>query len=142
MNKRRSIIVAGRFNFLSSKIALTLCAVLLLVAIASPLRGEIRSETIKLWATAVSESQVALTWTIPAGAVRYRIYRDGSLLTTTVRISEYDAGLRAEIRYCYHVSAIDDKNIEFSRSNEVCTTTLMAEATERQEPIKATPPKQ
>jgi dienelactone hydrolase len=88
------------------------------------------NESLNLTAVAVSESQIALTWTTPAGAARYRIYRDGSLLTSTGRISEYDAGLKAATRYCYRVSALDGKKTEFSKSSEVCATTLMAEAAE------------
>jgi dienelactone hydrolase len=89
-----------------------------------------RHESINLRAVAVSESQIALTWTIPNGVVKYRIYRGGSLLTTTGRISEYDAGLKANTRYCYRVSALDGQGGEFSESDEVCATTLMTEAAE------------
>jgi OmpA-OmpF porin, OOP family len=96
-----------------------------------------RPGPIDLRATGVSESQIALAWNIPAGAVRYRIYRDGSPLATTGRISEYDAGLKADTRYCYRVSALDGQDAEFSQSNEACATTLAAEAVEQKASVAA-----
>lgn len=138
MEKRKSVILTGGLGFLPSHLVLSLWAVLLmLVATASPLHGEIRTETINLRVTAVSESQIALTWTIPVGAVKYRVYRDGSLLVTTGRISEYDARLKGETRYCYRIFGIDDQNVEFSRSKEACATTLAEEASQQTQSIPA-----
>lgn len=130
MMKQKSILVIGRIGSALIHRGVAFCVVFLLAASALPLLGEIRSETFKLRVVAVSESQIALTWTIPAGAVSYRIYRDGALLRITGRISEYDAGLKAGTGYCYRISAVNDQNYEFSRSNEACAITLMAEAAE------------
>lgn len=82
---------------------------------------------ITLRATGVSDSQIALAWTIPAGAARYRIYRDGAPLGMTGRISEYDAKLKADTRYCYRIAALDGRDVEILQSNEACATTLPAE---------------
>ena len=140
MMKRKSILVTGSIGAALIRRGVAFYVVFLLAATALPLLGEIRPETFKLRSVAVSESQIALTWTMPARAAGYRIYRDGSLLRPTGRISEYDAGLKAGTGYCYSVSAVDDQNYEFARSNEACATTLMAEASEPSIGKVETPP--
>ncbi len=81
-------------------------------------------EPINLTATPVSDSRIDLAWNAPAGAAEYKIFRDGSQLSSTTATSLSDTGLTASTRYCYRVSALDGTNRELTMSNEACATTL------------------
>jgi hypothetical protein len=60
--------------------------------------------------TAASSSMINLNWsaiTDNVGVTGYRVYRDGSELTTTTQTSYSDTGLTASTEYTYTVSAYD-----------------------------------
>jgi chitodextrinase len=64
-----------------------------------------------LTATAVSSSQINLSWsasTDNVGVTGYRVYRNGTLLTTLGNVTSYqNTGLSASTTYSYTVQAID-----------------------------------
>jgi len=83
--------------------------------------------TPELTATAVSESQINLSWNPVAGALGYKVYRDGLyLMTSTAGTSVPDKELREAGRYCYQVTAVDTTGKESEKSNQAC-----AEGTEQ-----------
>jgi outer membrane protein OmpA-like peptidoglycan-associated protein len=85
------------------------------------------SGPLELTATAVSESQINLSWNPVAGALGYKVYRDGLyLMTSTAGTSVPDKELREAGRYCYHVTAVDTAGRESDKSNQAC-----AEGTEQ-----------
>jgi OmpA-OmpF porin, OOP family len=86
------------------------------------------STPLNLAATAVSDSQINLSWNGTNTATGYRIYRDGSYRAATKETSAPDTGLAAGTLYCYTVSATDDTRGESARSNEACATTLTVRA--------------
>ena len=64
----------------------------------------------KLNATAVSSSQINLSWTASTDAVGvagYRIYRNGTLIASTSSTSYQNTGLASNTNYSYRVSAYD-----------------------------------
>lgn len=80
-----------------------------------------------LAATATSSSLISLAWTASTddvGVSGYKIYRNGSLLTTTTDISYGDSGLAAATPYCYQVAAYDAAGYDSVKSDETCATTL------------------
>lgn len=75
-----------------------------------------------LTATAVSETQINLSWNPVAGALGYKVYRDGLyLMTSTAATSVPDKDLREAGRYCYQVTAVDTTGRESEKSNQACT---------------------
>jgi len=73
-----------------------------------------------LFATAVSSSQINLSWeasTDDVGVTGYNIYRDGSFLNSTSTNSFQDTGLSSGTLYIYEVSAYDAAGNESARSN-------------------------
>ncbi len=80
-----------------------------------------------LTATAISSSQIDLSWTASTdnvGVVGYKIYRDGSYLKSVTTTSTSDTGLNPNTQYCYTVSAYDAAGNESDKSSQVCATTL------------------
>ncbi|HCC04798.1 TPA: hypothetical protein DEP58_00650 [Patescibacteria group bacterium] len=80
-----------------------------------------------LTATAVSSSQINLSWTASTdnvGVTGYKIYRNGTYLTTTTSTSYNNTGLTASTAYSYRVSAIDAAGNESSQSTAKSATTL------------------
>jgi outer membrane protein OmpA-like peptidoglycan-associated protein len=76
---------------------------------------------LELTATAVSESQINLSWNSVPGALGYKVYRDGLyLMTSTAGTSVPDKELREAGRYCYQVTAVDTAGRESERSNQAC----------------------
>lgn len=72
-------------------------------------------------ANAVSGGQVTLTWTVSTdnyAVSGYRIYRGGTLLTTTTAMTHSfnDTTVSANSSYSYSVSAVDDSNNESSKT--------------------------
>ena len=87
-----------------------------------------------LSATAVSSSQINLSWTAStdpdntASQIRYTVYRNGVQVgTTTAGVTSYaDTGLTASTSYTYTVSASDPSNNTSAQSASVIGTTLAA----------------
>ena len=74
--------------------------------------GDTQAPTVptNLNATAVSSSQIDLSWTASTDDTTvpgYSIYRDGVLVTTTVNTTYQDAGLAPSTNYSYTVAAFD-----------------------------------
>jgi len=79
-----------------------------------------------LTATAVSSSQINLSWTASTdsvGVTGYKIYRNGTYLTTTTSTSYNNTGLTGATSYSYRVSAIDAAGNESSQSTAKSVTT-------------------
>lgn len=84
-----------------------------------------------LSATAVSASQINLSWnasTDNVGVTGYKIYRGGSLLTTSTATTFQNTGLSEITAYSYQVSAYDAAGNESSKCTAVGATTLDATA--------------
>lgn len=80
-----------------------------------------------LKASVISSSQINLSWnasTDNVGVVGYKIYRNGSVKSTSVGTSFQDTGLSAATTYTYRVSAFDLAGNESSQSTAVSATTL------------------
>ncbi|MDX1628405.1 MAG: S8 family serine peptidase [Fulvivirga sp.] len=84
------------------------------------------SQVTGLSATAVSTSQIDLTWdaaTDDTGVSYYNIYRDGSVVATSTTTSYSDTGLSAGTTYSYQVSAVDAAGNEGTLSDTASATT-------------------
>jgi chitodextrinase len=98
-----------------------------------------------LAATAVSTSQINLSWTAstdPDSPVAgYNIYRNGTQVGTTAGTSYSDTGLSANATYSYTVSANDPAGNVSSQSSAVSATTLAPDTTAPSVPtgLAATP---
>jgi len=80
-----------------------------------------------LSAIVISSSQINLSWgpsTDNVGVTGYRIYRNGSALTTTTETFYSDTGLTASTKYNYTVTAFDAAGNESVKSGQVSATTL------------------
>jgi len=80
-----------------------------------------------LAATAVSESQIDLTWspsTDDRVVLGYRVYRDAQILALTASTSYSDTGLDANSRHVYTVTAYDAKFNESAPSNQAARFTF------------------
>jgi fibronectin type 3 domain-containing protein len=72
--------------------------------------------------------QVNLAWTASAGAVVYRIYRNGASAPTLLSIGvtatdTVATGIVASTVYSYTISAVDGPGNESGKSSQVCTKT-------------------
>ncbi len=83
------------------------------------------AQVIGLSATAVSPSQIDLTWTANTepDLAHYNVYRDGVLVGTSTTASFSDTGLTASTAYTYEISAVDTSGNEGARSVAVTATT-------------------
>jgi hypothetical protein len=89
---------------------------------------EVPTTPTSLIATAVSSSQIDLSWAASAdniGATGYKIYRDGIQITTISNTSYQDTGLSPSTTYLYTVSAYDAAGNESTKSSSVSATTLV-----------------
>jgi chitodextrinase len=81
-----------------------------------------------LTATAVSSSRIDLAWTASTdnvGVTGYRVYRNGTLLTTLGNVTSYQStGLSASTTYSYTVQAIDAAGNASGQSASASATTL------------------
>ncbi len=78
-------------------------------------------------ATAVSTSQINLSWSASSdniGVSEYRIYRGGSYLDSTTSTSYADTGLSGSTTYDYTISAKDSAGNESAQSQQASATTL------------------
>lgn len=77
-------------------------------------------------ATAVSMTQIRVTWTVSTDNVAvtgYNIYRDGTKVGTSATAVYNDSGLAVSSTHSYQVSAYDAKNNESNKSSTVSATT-------------------
>ncbi len=94
----------------------------------SPLDTTAPSVPADLAATAVSSTQIDLTWsssTDNVGVTGYRIFRDGTPVATSVSTSFSDAGLMPDTTYSYQVSAFDAAGNESAPCPAVSATTQL-----------------
>jgi len=77
-----------------------------------------------LLATAVSTTEINLSWSAVSEAVSYKVYRAGVLITFPTTTSYSDTGLTPETTYSYTVSAVNSLGGESSQSSPVSATTL------------------
>ncbi len=75
-----------------------------------------------LTATAVSTSQINLSWTAATGAASYKVYRGASNVGSPTSNSYSDSGLTAGTAYSYTVSAVNADG-ETSQSSAASATT-------------------
>lgn len=93
---------------------------------------EVPSTPTNLQATAISESQIDLSWTAATdnrGISGYNIYRNGSFLTSTTNTAYSNTGLSSNTYYTYRVSAVDASNNESNQSTSASATTLTPDTT-------------
>jgi chitodextrinase len=79
-----------------------------------------------LAATAISSTQINLSWaasTDNMGVTGYRIYRDGSQITTTAGTSYQDTGRTPSTTYTYTVAAYDAAGNASAQSSQASATT-------------------
>ena len=79
-----------------------------------------------LTAALVGTSQIDLAWTASTdniGVLGYKIYRNGSLLTTNATTSYSNTGLSSGDTFTYQVSAYDSHDNESAKSNSASATT-------------------
>lgn len=79
-----------------------------------------------LRASAVSSSQISLTWTASTdnvGVTGYRIYRGGSQVGTSTGVTFQDGGLNASTTYSYTVAAFDAAGNVSAQSASASATT-------------------
>ncbi|CNI01899.1 lytic polysaccharide monooxygenase [Yersinia pekkanenii] len=75
--------------------------------------------------TSTTNNSVSLAWTATVSDVsHYKIYRDGSLLTTTTALSVTDSALQADTAYTYAVSTVNATGVESALSIPVSARTL------------------
>ena len=85
-----------------------------------------------LSATAVSASQINLSWTASTDNVAvagYKIYRNGTQVATTTAVSFADTSLLASTNYSYAVAAFDAAGNISAQSANVNATTLVSGGT-------------
>ncbi len=87
------------------------------------------TDPILLEATAVSDSQIDLSWeaaTDNVGVASYQVLREGSLVKSVSTTWTTDTNLSPSTTYCYTIIAVDAANNPSGESNEKCDTTLPA----------------
>jgi fibronectin type 3 domain-containing protein len=75
-----------------------------------------------LAAGAVTNTTVALSWTVDSGATSYTIYRNGSAVGTSTTNAYTDTGLTANTQYSYAINATNVKGTSGLSSTVVATT--------------------
>ena len=73
-------------------------------------------------AATAGNGQVALTWTAPAGATSYSVYRGGIMVASTASASYTDTGLTNGTAYTYYVVAFKQNSIASTASSTVSAT--------------------
>jgi hypothetical protein len=74
-------------------------------------------------ATAVSSSEIDLSWPTTSNTIGYVVYRSGTQVGTTVTAAFNDLGLLANTLYCYTVASSNAAGLSV-QSFPVCATTL------------------
>ena len=101
------------------------------VAVTTPPSGDTQAPSVpsNLQATAVSETQIDLTWnasTDNVGVTGYRVSRDSTLVATVTATSFSDTGLQANTSYNYSITAVDAAGNASAPSPGASATTLPA----------------
>lgn len=78
-------------------------------------------------ATAVSASQVNLSWNVSSGATQYQVLRGTTLVTTTASTSFSDTTVSADTSYVYKVRALDASSRPSSFASDVATTVFFTD---------------
>ena len=98
-----------------------------LYGILTPALGDIIPPTAPvLSGYVISSSQTSLSWsgaTDDIGVAGYKIYRNGTLLTTVTTTSHQDSSVVAGTTYSYNVTALDVAGNESSSSNSLSLST-------------------
>ena len=76
-----------------------------------------------LVATAISTSEITLTWNEVENALSYNVYRDNEFIANVSNANYPDEELEYNTEYCYSVTAIRNEQ-ESEKSEEVCIKTL------------------
>jgi hypothetical protein len=74
----------------------------------------------------ITSSQINLSWSASidnVGVTGYKVYRDGTYLTTVITTSVSDTARTGSTSYCYAVSAFDAVNNESLPTNQYCVKT-------------------
>ncbi|HUO50194.1 MAG TPA: fibronectin type III domain-containing protein, partial [Candidatus Paceibacterota bacterium] len=98
-------------------------------SVATPADTQAPTTPTNLSATAVSSSQINLSWTASTdnvGVTSYTIYRNGTQIGTSATNSYNDSGLSASTQYSYTVSASDAAGNTSSQSTSASAVTQMA----------------
>ncbi len=77
---------------------------------------------------AAGDTQVSLSWTAPAGATGYRVYRDGTLVGSPAGASYTDTGLVNGVQHTWTVTAVKQNSAESAASAPVSATPVAAAA--------------
>jgi fibronectin type 3 domain-containing protein len=74
----------------------------------------------------VGSAQIGLTWTAPAGADKYSVYRNGTLLASVTTASYTDTGLTNGTTYSYYVVAFKQNSAASTASATITATPVAA----------------
>jgi fibronectin type 3 domain-containing protein len=77
---------------------------------------------------AAGDTTVSLSWTAPAGATGYRVYRDGTLVGSPTSASFTDTGLTNGTTYSYTVRAVKQNSPQSTASSPVAATPVAGSA--------------
>jgi chitodextrinase len=77
-----------------------------------------------------SASQITMSWNASSdaggsGLAGYKIYRNGTLVNTTIATSYIDTSLLSSTQYCYTIVAYDNAGNNSSASAQACATTTV-----------------
>jgi fibronectin type 3 domain-containing protein len=86
---------------------------------------------------AAGDARIALTWSAPAGATSYRIFRDGVSIATTTTPAYTDTTAANAVSYAYYVVAYKE-NSPASAASSIVTSTPIASAPNRPTFLRAT----
>jgi chitodextrinase len=90
-----------------------------------------------LTATAISASQIGLTWSASSdniGVTGYKVYRAGSEIVSSVITNYQNGGLTPNTNYCYTVSAYDAAGNTSAQTTQACVTTQSGVITDSSAP--------
>ena len=74
-------------------------------------------------ATAVNDTEIALTWEAVENATNYNVYSADTLVANVTETTYTVKNLTAETQYCFNVTAVGAKG-ESAKSEDACATTL------------------
>jgi alpha-tubulin suppressor-like RCC1 family protein/chitodextrinase len=104
-------------------------------SVSLPISSDTTAPTVPagLTATAITSSQINLSWTASTdnvGVAAYKVYRDGTLLVTLGNVTSYsNLGLAASTTFSYTVSACDTANNCSAQTGATSATTFAPDTT-------------